>query len=74
MTVMVRQRGRNVSEAIGFSIAMKAIVAGMAGMAIVAGIGPALAEEEGATYARVRHLEDDMTIARAAEGEISAVR
>jgi hypothetical protein len=31
---------------------------------------PARAEDEGAAYARVRHLEDAMTIARAAEGEI----
>ncbi len=55
---MVRQSGRNDPAAIVLILAL------------VAGIGPALADEEGAAYARVRHLEDAMTIARAAEGEI----
>lgn len=55
---MVKQRGDREAAAIVLFLAL------------VAGIGPSLAEEEGAAYARVRHLEDAMTIARAAEGEI----
>jgi hypothetical protein len=58
--IMVKQRGGRETAAIVLFLAL------------VAGIGPALAEEEGAAYARVRHLEDAMTVARAAAGEIFA--
>ncbi|HET6278838.1 MAG TPA: DUF6600 domain-containing protein, partial [Candidatus Polarisedimenticolia bacterium] len=64
---MSRQPGRNQLAAIVCGVAL------LSGVVLTAGSGRALAgEEEGATYARVRHLEDDMTIARAAEGEIIA--
>lgn len=67
---MVAERNGNRQAASVSGIVRMAGMAIIAGLAGFAGVDAASVEEEGATYARVRDLQDDMTVARSAEGEI----